>query len=134
MLTKRFVSAMIDASPIAPWLGTTRAGASAVRRSWLAIHCDRLAPAPTAGSSFMATSPENSTLSGSTKVAVSPRVWLKPMARNRTVTPPRSSVCSFSKVMSALRNSAPCSSSAWSGEMPAKRFAISRPEAAISST
>ena len=74
MPTKRFVSAMIDASPIAPWLGTTRDGASAVRRSWLVIHCDRLAPAPTDGSSFMATSPEKSTLSGSTNVAVSPRV------------------------------------------------------------
>ena len=56
--------------------------------------------------------PRRESPSGSTKNAVSPGVWLKPMAIMRTRTPPRSITCSLSNTMSALRKSAPCSSSA----------------------
>ena len=61
---------------------------------------------------FITTSPANNTSSPSTKNTVSPRVCVGPTTSIRTRTPPRSSVCSRSKVMSALRATAPARTSA----------------------
>ena len=68
---------------------------------------------------FITTSPAKSTPSPSTNATVSPLVWVGPTMIRRTRTPPRSSTCSLSKVMSAARRVAPASSSPVNGERPA---------------